>query len=102
MHDPSKAKHTPFQILLALSENGTKGYQHTFANQQLIQRLRDMATDVSLSQVPSRIQYPLLTPVFLTQSLTDPKVKRKLIAVFYSWYKDYAVSPFDSSLCAAY
>lgn len=35
-----------FQILLALSENGTKGYQHSFANQQLVQRLRDMATDV--------------------------------------------------------
>ncbi|KAJ9100681.1 hypothetical protein QFC21_003726 [Naganishia friedmannii] len=32
-------------ILRALSENGTKGYQHSFANAQLIQRLREMATD---------------------------------------------------------
>jgi hypothetical protein len=32
--------------LRALSENGGKGYKATFANEQLLQRLKDMATDV--------------------------------------------------------
>lgn len=62
MFDVNRAHQTPLQILLALSENGTKGYQHTFANQQLVQRLRDMATDVSLSQVPFRIRHLALIP----------------------------------------
>ena len=50
-------------LLRALSENGGKGYKATFANEQLLQRLKDMATD----------------------SLVDPKVKRKLLSVFHSW-----------------
>ncbi|KAJ9093564.1 hypothetical protein QFC19_008291 [Naganishia cerealis] len=61
-------------ILRALSENGTKGYQHSFANAQLIQRLREMATDV----------------------------KRKLISVFHAWSLAYADDPKNKELAGLY
>ncbi|WRT70251.1 uncharacterized protein IL334_007246 [Kwoniella shivajii] len=56
-------------ILRALTENAGKGFQLGWANQQLMERLREMAND----------------------SLLDPKVKKRLILVFHAWsihYKD--------------
>ncbi|WWC91674.1 uncharacterized protein L201_006620 [Kwoniella dendrophila CBS 6074] len=56
-------------ILRALTENAGKGFQLGWANQQLMDRLREMAND----------------------SLLDPKVKKRLVLVFHAWsihYKD--------------
>lgn len=63
-------------ILRALSENGSNTYKHSFANDQLMQRFREMATD----------------------SLIDPKVKRKLIAVFHAWYLAFGDDPRNKAL----
>ncbi|WVQ84468.1 hypothetical protein IAT38_006620 [Cryptococcus sp. DSM 104549] len=58
-------------ILRALTENAGKGFQLNWANQQLMERLQDMARD------------PLL----------DPKVKKRLIMVFHAWSLHYNDEP---------
>ncbi|WVR00260.1 hypothetical protein IAU59_007403 [Kwoniella sp. CBS 9459] len=58
-------------ILRALTENAGKGFQLGWANQQLMDRLKEMAND----------------------SLLDPKVKRRLILVFHAWSIQYKDEP---------
>ncbi|TXT04425.1 uncharacterized protein COLE_07244 [Cutaneotrichosporon oleaginosum] len=58
-------------ILRALTENAGPGFKLNWANQQIMERLRDMATD----------------------SLLDPKVKKRLILVFHAWSIQYADEP---------
>ncbi|TYJ54213.1 hypothetical protein B9479_005139 [Cryptococcus floricola] len=58
-------------ILRALTENASKGFQLNWANEQLMERLKLMATD----------------------QLTDPKVKKTLILVFHSWALHYKDEP---------
>ncbi|WWC71991.1 uncharacterized protein I206_105950 [Kwoniella pini CBS 10737] len=58
-------------ILRALTENAGKGFQLGWANQQLMDRLKEMAND----------------------SLLDPKVKKRLIFVFHAWSLHYKDEP---------
>ncbi|KIR53498.1 hypothetical protein I315_04091 [Cryptococcus gattii Ru294] len=58
-------------ILRALTENAGKGFQLNWANDQLMERLRLMATD----------------------QLLDPKVKKMLLMVFHSWSLHYKDEP---------
>ncbi|WWC64596.1 uncharacterized protein I303_107207 [Kwoniella dejecticola CBS 10117] len=58
-------------ILRALTENAGKGFQLGWANQQLMDRLKEMAND----------------------SLLDPKVKKRLILVFHAWSLHYKDEP---------
>ncbi|KAL7418472.1 hypothetical protein Q5752_006930 [Cryptotrichosporon argae] len=67
-------------ILRALTENAAKGFKATWANQQLLERLKEMAND------------PLL----------DPKVKKRLIAVFHAWSLQYADDPRMQSVATLY
>ncbi|KAK8853196.1 hypothetical protein IAR55_003898 [Kwoniella newhampshirensis] len=58
-------------ILRALTENAGKGFQLGWANQQLMDRLKEMAHD----------------------ALLDPKVKKRLILTFHAWSLHYADEP---------
>ncbi|OCF38205.1 hypothetical protein I317_07245 [Kwoniella heveanensis CBS 569] len=58
-------------ILRALTENAGKGFQLGWANQQLMDRLKEMAND----------------------SLLDPKVKRRMILTFHAWSIQYKDEP---------
>ncbi|OWZ72599.1 hypothetical protein AYX14_01923 [Cryptococcus neoformans] len=58
-------------ILRALTENAGKGFQLNWANEQLMERLRLMATD----------------------QLIDPKVKKMLLLVFHAWSLQYKDQP---------
>ncbi|KAE8539433.1 hypothetical protein D1P53_004533 [Cryptococcus gattii VGV] len=58
-------------VLRALTENAGKGFQLNWANEQLMERLRLMATD----------------------QLLDPKVKKMLLMVFHSWSLHYKDEP---------
>jgi hypothetical protein len=79
-------------ILRALTENGSKGFRVNWANEQLVSRLKEMASDVGCLHTPS---------IGLTlQSLLDPKVKKRLILVFHAWSIQYAVSRSPGEVCA--
>ncbi|KAL1412733.1 hypothetical protein Q8F55_000480 [Vanrija albida] len=58
-------------ILRSLTENAGKNFQLNWADQRLLDRLREMATD----------------------GLLDPKVKKRLILVFHAWSIQYADEP---------
>ena len=85
------------QLLRAMSENGGKGYKSSFANEQLLERLKDMATDVS-DLYPRDLSSAPIAKVASLQSLVDPKVKRKLLSVFHAWKLAFAVSPSEWTL----
>ncbi|WVR07700.1 hypothetical protein IAU60_004742 [Kwoniella sp. DSM 27419] len=58
-------------ILRALTENAGKGFKTGWANQQLMERLKEMASD----------------------NLLDPKVKRRLVLNFHAWSIQYQDEP---------
>lgn len=58
-------------ILRALTENAGHGFKLNWADNQIMERLRDMATD----------------------NLLDPKVRKRLILVFHAWSIQYADEP---------
>lgn len=99
-------------ILRALTENCGHGFRLNWANEQLMERLQIMATDVSrvgerwaacaalvcdgcegcsahLSRWGTDVH---CVQVADHQNLLDPKVKKQLILVFHAWSIQYAVS----------
>lgn len=91
-------------ILRALTENCGHGFRLNWANEQLMERLKIMATDVSRATNLSRPGWicgcsgmllpPHRKPEACSdfQNLLDPKVKKQLILVFHAWSIQYAVS----------
>nr|XP_031860429.1 uncharacterized protein CI109_004039 [Kwoniella shandongensis]KAA5527501.1 hypothetical protein CI109_004039 [Kwoniella shandongensis] len=67
-------------ILRALTENAGKGFQLGWANQQLMERIKEMAHD----------------------SLLDPKVKKRLILTFHAWSLHYADEPRMTEVAGLY
>ena len=64
-----------------------------WANQELLGRLKDMASDVSDGDRVTRY-----ASVAHEQSLVDPKVKKRLILVFHAWSIQYKACIADCSL----
>ncbi|KAI0322186.1 hypothetical protein OF83DRAFT_20841 [Amylostereum chailletii] len=70
-HGNTHQQYRALVILHALVENSGHKFQTSFADGQLTDAIRHLATD----------------------SLTDPKVKRKVIAVLASWHRQFAQDP---------
>ena len=78
-----------FVILRALTENAGKGFQLNWADAPLMERLKEMCSDVGDLFVLLQEQHQLIR--LPSQGLLDPKVKKRMILVFHAWSIQYKV-----------